>query len=50
MDNSFEDVCFVLESHGVQNPKELPIYEFQKKLEIIKEKSKPKPGQAARPK
>jgi hypothetical protein len=42
MDNAFEDVCFVLESHGIQRPKELSIYEFQRKLELIKQKTKQK--------
>ncbi len=42
MDNSFEDVCFILESHGIQRPKELSIYEFQRKLELIKKHAKPK--------
>jgi hypothetical protein len=42
MDNAFEDVCFVLESHGIQRPKELSIYEFQRKLELIKQKMKTK--------
>lgn len=42
MDNTFEDVCFVLESHGIQRPKTLSIYEFQRKLELIKKKTKPK--------
>ena len=42
MDNAFEDVCFVLESHGIQRPKELSIYEFQRKLELIKKQNKKK--------
>lgn len=41
MDNAFEDVCFVLESNGIQRPKELSIYEFQRKIELIKKKTKP---------
>lgn len=48
MDNAFEDVCFVLESHGINRPKELSIYEFQSKLELIKRKTKkPAHGQTA---
>jgi hypothetical protein len=38
MDNTFEDVCFLLEHHGVASPKELSIYEFQKRLELIERK------------
>jgi hypothetical protein len=44
MDNSFEDVCFLLEHHGVSNPKELSVYEFQKRLEIIERKLPKKNG------
>lgn len=42
IDNSFEDVCFILENNGVQRPKEIPIYEFQRKLVLIKKRSKPR--------
>lgn len=49
MDNAFEDVCFVLESHGIQRPKDLPIYEFQRKLELIKLHSKPNKKKALTP-
>lgn len=40
IDNSFEDVCFILESNGVHRPKEIPIYEFQRKLSMIKKQTK----------
>lgn len=36
MDHSFEDVCFILESHHIYNPKKLSVFEFQKKLALLK--------------
>lgn len=40
MDNAFEDVCFILEQNKIINPKELTIYEFQMKLELIEARVK----------
>lgn len=37
-DNSFEKVCVALEKYGtVSNPKELTVYEFYKRIEIVQE-------------
>ena len=47
IDNAFEEVCFMLEQNNVISPKSLSIYEFHKKVDIIKKhkqkNKKPKP-------
>lgn len=48
MDNAFEDVCFVLQQYGTQNPKKLSIYSFNKKLTLIEDKIKKQQEQAAK--